>query len=248
MSLKRWFITVCVFVSSICLALSQDNGDSVQVHFRQNATILQLKLNSNSESLESVVDSLEVHLADSTLRLKNIQVVGSTSPEGSIAINSRLSRGRASALAKYLGSRVDLPSDRISYTYIVRDWAGLLELVKSDPDVPYREEVIAMLTDITHDCAEGGNPQDDSILKLKGLRFGEPWAYMYNNLFPKLRYASFLATYDWIWGPPPIAGIRDSIEVETFLAGRSYASDYKADFTPPLCAQDQSSLRCAART
>lgn len=233
MSLKRWFITGLAFVSAICLAFSQDKGDSVQVHFRQNHTTLQLKFNSNSESLKSAVDSLALHLADSTLRLKDIHVVGGASPEGSIPLNIRLSKGRAATLTQYLADRVALPSDRISYTYLGRDWAGLLELVKEDLDVPYREEVIAMLTDIANNCADGENPKDDNVFKLKNLRFGEPWLYMYRNLFPKLRQASFLATYDWIWGPPPIAAIRDSIRVGTFIAERNYISDYKVDFTPP---------------
>lgn len=234
MSLKRWFITGLAFVSAICLAFSQDKGDSVQVHFRQNHTTLQLKFNSNSESLKSAVDSLALHLADSTLRLKDIHVVGGASPEGSIPLNIRLSKGRAATLTQYLADRVALPSDRISYTYLGRDWAGLLELVKEDPDVPYREEVIVMLTDIANNCADGENPKDDNVFKLKNLRFGEPWLYMYRNLFPKLRQASFLATYDWIWGPPPVAAIRDSIEVATSLAGRSYVSECKTGFTPPM--------------
>lgn len=248
MGLKRWFITVCVFVSAICLAFSQDKSDSVQVHFRQNYTTLQLKFNSNSESLEAMVDSLEMHLADSTLRLKDIHVVGAASPEGSIPLNIRLSKGRAAALTKYIVSRVDLPLSRINYDYLGRDWAGLLELVREDPNVPYREETIALLSDIAKNCENGERPEDNNVVKLKNLRFGEPWLYMYNNLFPKLRQSSFVATYDWIWGPPPIAAIRDSIEVATSLAGRSYVSECKTGFTPPLCAQDQSALRCPART
>lgn len=233
MSLKRWFITGLACVSAICLAFSQDKGDSVQVHFRQNCTTLQLKFNSNSASLESVVDSLELHLADSTLRLRNIQVVGAASPEGSIPLNMRLSKGRAAALTKYLSARVALPSDRITYSYLGRDWAGLLELVKEDPNVPYREETIEMLSDIAKKAGHGENPKDDNIFKLKNLRFGEPWLYMYRNLFPKLRQASFLATYDPIWGPPPLIAIKDSIEVGTSLAGRSYVSECKTGFTPP---------------
>ncbi len=233
MGLKRWFITVCVFVSAICLAFSQDKSDSVQVHFRQNYTTLQLKFNSNSESLEAMVDSLEMHLADSTLRLKDIHVVGAASPEGSIPLNIRLSKGRAAALTKYIVSRVDLPLSRINYDYLGRDWAGLLELVREDPNVPYREETIALLSDIAKNCENGERPEDNNVVKLKNLRFGEPWLYMYNNLFPKLRQSSFVATYDWIWGPPPIAAIRDSIEVATSLAGRSYVSECKTGFTPP---------------
>ena len=98
----------------------------------------------------------------------------------------------------YLQEYADVPDSLLSYTYIGRDWQGLLQLVRADLQVPFHDETVALIEEIID---HGGEPFDglDALTWLQQLRGGKPYNYLYNNIFPILRatrmhlyYASML--------------------------------------------------------
>ena len=184
---------------------AQENCDTVRIHFRQGDARLDLSFGDNRAALEGIVQRLWEKRGDPALRLERLVYVGGASPEGSVAINRRLSEERARALFGYLARYVSLPDSMTASEFVGRDWEGLLRLTEQDERVPFRAEALALLQEI---CREKGDDSLDPLGRLQRLRGGEPYRYMYRELFPALRrsqvefrYRSVepLVVHDTVW-------------------------------------------------
>lgn len=184
---------------------AQENCDTVRIHFRQGDARLDLSFGDNRAALEGIVQRLWEKRGDPALRLERLVYVGGASPEGSVAINRRLSEERARALFGYLARYVSLPDSMTASEFVGRDWEGLLRLAEQDEGVPFRAEVLALLQEI---CREKGDDSLDPLGRLQRLRGGEPYRYMYRELFPALRRSQVefryravepLVVHDTLW-------------------------------------------------
>lgn len=184
---------------------AQENCDTVRIHFRQGDARLDLSFGENSAALEGIVQRLWEKRGDPALRLERLVYVGGASPEGSVAINRRLSEERARALFGYLARYVSLPDSMTASEFVGRDWEGLLRLAEQDEGVPFRAEALALLQEI---CREKGDDSLDPLGRLQRLRGGEPYRYMYRELFPALRRSQVefryravepLVVHDTLW-------------------------------------------------
>lgn len=184
---------------------AQDNCDTVRIHFRQGDARLDLSFGDNRAALEGIVQRLWEKRGDPALRLERLVYVGGASPEGSVAINRRLSEERARALFGYLARYVSLPDSMTASEFVGRDWEGLLRLAEQDEGVPFRAEALALLQEI---CREKGDDSLDPLGRLQRLRGGEPYRYMYRELFPALRRSQVefryravepLVVHDTLW-------------------------------------------------
>ncbi len=174
---------------------AQEVSDSVKIYFRQGYSRLELNQQRNGEALARISDSIKARYADSTYILKHIGVIGGASPEGSIPLNKRLSEKRANVLFDYLSAQSVLPDSLRTFTYLGRDWRGLLALVEGDAEVPWRDEVIALLRGVVAKYEYGENKEDGNLSRLMALRNGVPYKYMYRKLFPELRASQLIVTY-----------------------------------------------------
>ena len=182
-------------------ATAQTTCDSVKIHFRQAYSTLDLSIRDNREALDRIADSLDGSYADSIYRLRRIVVIGGASPEGSVPLNIRLSEKRADRLFSYLSKYGALPDSLKEVRHLGRDWQGLLALVEADPKVPHREQTIEFLRDIIARCADGEREADNNVGRLSRFMGGEPYRYMYRNLFPELRASRLILWYDRVWNP-----------------------------------------------
>ena len=172
-------------------AAAQEVRDSVRIYFRQGKTELDLSMPGNRTALNRIADSLRSSYADSVFQLRRILVVGGASPEGSVSLNKRLSVERAESLFNYLSRYGALPDSLKTTRFLGRDWNGLIHLVERDRDIPYKGETLDLLREI----AQGDAPEDAYLNRLRQLRGGAPYNYMYQNLFPELRASRLLLWY-----------------------------------------------------
>ena len=195
-------IALTIFVLALSTFMqAQDRKDSVEIHFRQGYSTLDMSLGKNKEVLQRITDSLAITSTDSIYSIKDVTVIGGASPEGSIELNKRLSEKRANVLFDYLSKyTVLLPSSK-HFIYLGRDWNGLLQLVRLDGNVPYQDEVIALLESIVQSISDGEKASDANLNKLINLRNGEPYIYIYKVLFPRLRASRMLISYEKVWNP-----------------------------------------------
>lgn len=209
------------------LSEAREVRDSVKIYFRQGYSVLDMSIRDNAEVLGRIADSLRWSYTDSLYTLKSVEVVGGASPEGTIPLNRRLSEKRANVLFDYLSQYGILPDSLTTFTFLGRDWGGLLELVEQDGNVPYREETIEFLRDIISRCEGGERLADNNVGRLSRFMGGAPYRYMYRELFPEIRASRVYLTYDKtrnpiylpfaeapdvILPPPSEAGIGRSVE------------------------------------
>lgn len=172
-------------------------SDSIEVMFRQSKSVLDPSLEDNRANLDRMVGILKERADSSEVyRLKNVYVIGSASPEGSVEINRSLSQKRAYHIFDYLGERVPLDRTLTEFVFLGRDWKGLYRLVLEDNEIPYRSEVLEILAPINGRNTFMPLESDRLLRKLKQLHKGQVYQYLYTRLFPKLRNSRLFVEYD----------------------------------------------------
>ena len=182
-----------------------DVKDSVKIFFRQGKINLDPTLSDNQWALNRIADTLRSNYADSAYQLRKILVVGAASPEGSPGINRWLSEKRADVLFNHLSKYATLPDSLKSSRFIGPDWMGLLKLAKHDPLLPFREETLSLLSQIAGEAEAGigtqSNRQGSQPERIRTLRGGIPYQYMYKKYFPSLRASQLFLWYNRVYKP-----------------------------------------------
>ena len=175
--------------------------DSVRIYFRQGKIDLVPELRGNQTALNRIIKRLRDHQTDTIYQLKEVEVTGAASPEGSIRLNQWLSEERAKVLFDYLSQYTTLPDSLRTSLFLGRDWKGLARMVEADPDVPYRAETLELLQEIIREVYHGITPPTDALRRLQQLRGGAPYRYMYRRLFPELRASQLNVVYKRVEKP-----------------------------------------------
>lgn len=182
-----------------------DVKDSVKIFFRQGKINLDPTLSDNQRALNRIADTLRSNYADSTYQLRKILVVGAASPEGPPGINRWLPEKRADVLFNHLSQYATLPDSLKSSRFIGPDWMGLLKLAKTDPLLPFREETLSLLSQIAGEAEAGigtqSNRQGSQPGRIRSLRGGIPYQYMYKKYFPSLRASQLFLWYNRVYKP-----------------------------------------------
>lgn len=190
------FIT-CLILLGCITAPAREPLDSAEIYFRQSKSAIDPDFMDNRNNMTRLIDEYKKYseTTDSMRHLMNIKVVGAASPEGSVAINHRLSNQRANAIFNYFSSMTGIDDTDVSYDFIGRDWNGLRMLVENDSNVPFRSDVLSLLDSIIDNNSEGEQESAGNLSRIKQLHGGAPYRYMYRNLFPTLRASRIYLTY-----------------------------------------------------
>lgn len=160
-----------------------DVKDSVKIFFRQGKIDLDPILNDNQSALNRIAETMRNCYADSIYQLRKILVVGVASPEGTLKFNKWLSRKRADVLFSYLSQYSTLPDSLKTSSFFCPDWKGLIQMVKNDSQLPFREETLSLLNRIAGEAETEKEilKQEKHLELIKNLRRGIPYHYMYKK-------------------------------------------------------------------
>ena len=135
-----------------------------------------MRLNDNHTALERIKEKLINRGTDFSLRpVDKIIVTGSASPEGNIRFNRQLSEKRTRKIFDYMNRYSLLPDSVKIALFIGRNWLGLLQLVESSNEVPYKHESLELLKEIVSDIALNGQDSEKNLHRLQQLRAGVPY-------------------------------------------------------------------------
>lgn len=110
-------------------------------------------------------------------------LTASASPEGALALNERLARGRALSLKRRLGARFGRQVDTlIAVRSVGENWTELGRLIAASDSLPHREAILALL-------GAEKNP-DRREAALRG-RYPQEYKYIRERLYPLLRSVDF---------------------------------------------------------
>lgn len=198
----RHLLSIIFAISSLSLCVGQTPEelkpfeDSVMIHFRQSKVNLDSTYMGNEAALQHICQTIgQYNQPDSNFVLLNVKITGGASPEGKVRFNDWLSEQRARRITEYLDSRMILPDSVSSQTLLGPDWQGLRKMVAADPNVPYREDVLTLLDELTARYNRGEKGTDADLLRLKRLHGEVPYLYMYHHLFPYLRESNVVLTF-----------------------------------------------------
>lgn len=164
-----------------------EQGESF-LDFAVGKTSVNPEFGRNAAELEKIRRMIDLVQDDKDLTIKRIVIVGYASPEGSLAMNERLSEGRAKALRDYLQSRYPaIPGSLYSIRFGGENWDDLVKAVQTS-DMPDKQAVLDI---IDRYSIIGGREA-----KLMALKGGTPWRYMLREMFPSLRKVTVIVDYD----------------------------------------------------
>lgn len=127
---------------------------------------------SKIESLFASVSS------DNNISVQNIEIIGYASPEGSVALNERLSKERAEAFKSYVQSKTAFPSEVYDVKYGGENWVGLKEALEAS-NVNYKDQVLQIM--------QNTSDADTRKNKIKALDGGVVYRQILSDIYPKLR-------------------------------------------------------------
>ena len=192
-------LVICILMGMLsCSTLfAQELCDSVKIHFRKGRTELDMNQGENARLLHDIQHKLQLSQDDSIYyRLQKVLVVGSASPEGSVAVNKRLSEKRAESLFNYLSQYATFPDSLRQFSFLGRDWEGLYRLAEMDSNLPYRDETLTLLREIV------SHPKEESVRQLRTFKKGKVYTYLYKHHFPALRASTMYLWYSEVKLPP----------------------------------------------
>lgn len=159
---------------------------ALYVHFPLDKTILREDFRDNKETLSKILDMMRRVKADTTSSIVKVVIIGLASPEGPLANNERLGKGRAEALKNYLVERIDMPDSTYEVINGGEAWADLRDVV-SESDLEAKQKVLDII-DNTPDL----NRREALIRKVDG---GKVYRYLRQNVFADQRNSGYIQVY-----------------------------------------------------
>lgn len=179
------------------VAHSQERRTEISVDFRVNSTTIDSAYSDNAARMREIVTFLQNVRQDSTTNIVGVSFCGAASPDGSSQLNSKLARGRLSALERLVRQQVDIPDSLITRDDSYIPWDYLRSQIENS-DLQGRDAVIAILEDGARpeDCPHTEAHTDDRVARLKRLDGGKVWQQMNSLYFSRMRNAcAVIVTY-----------------------------------------------------
>lgn len=185
-------LLMLLLVPALMFSAESRAGDSLVVRYHYGCADIDLRSPDNRAAIDTLFQRLDAalrHPGAISLRLDAY-----SSPEGSAVANKRLSEKRARLMLEYIRSRRCVPDSILAVCSHGVDWEGLDSLV-SYSDMPYKEEVLAVLRGTPEWSSDGSKRIVDGRKRQLGmLRGGKPYNYLSEYFFPLLRRSRITIT------------------------------------------------------
>lgn len=162
------------------------DGEEMRVFYPVSSTTLYAERYDNRATLDKIIAGIRRIGETDSLRLNGVEITGFASPEGALALNTRLARERAEALRDYIARVMpELGAEDFELINGVENWGRLREMVAAS-DMEYRDEVLQAI-----DQTQG----DARKTALKRIAGGKAYRHILDNFYPELRNACYIAVY-----------------------------------------------------
>ena len=153
------------------------------IDFRQGSSVVDTLLGDNASELRRVMRCIDDVVARDDLELDSLVIVASCSPEGSYAVNRRLSAARSEAVRRYIGRYVPEEwRDSLKASELPENWEQMRKLVANDTVMSASaKEKIAGLMD-------GMKDPDRVEARIASM---PEYRYLREKIYPKLRSVRF---------------------------------------------------------
>ena len=185
MSLKGIFPYVLLLLSSLtAFGYEYTPADTAKVYFRLGYRQVDPSFADNKAALDRFVNSIKEAKAIDDVH--HIVVRTSASPDGGLDANIRLSKNRSNEMVSYLVKAAGIDPSVIESSSEGIAWTELRNLVAATPAVPMQAQVLEIIDN---------QPEATRKQALVELGGGNPYNWMYKNLFPQLRSAMVISLF-----------------------------------------------------
>ena len=153
------------------------------IDFRQGSSVVDTLLGDNASELRRVMRCIDDVVARDDLELDSLVIVASCSPEGSYALNRKLSAARSEAVRRYIGRYVPEEwRDSLKASELPENWDQMRKLVANDTvmSASAKEKITALI-----DGMKDPDRVESRIASMPEYR------YLREKVYPKLRSVRF---------------------------------------------------------
>ena len=153
------------------------------IDFRQGSSVVDTLLGDNASELRRVIRCIDDVVAREDLELDSLVIVASCSPEGSYAVNRKLSAARSEAVRRYIGRYVPEEwRDSLKASQLPENWEQLRKLVANDTvmSASAKEKITGLM--------DGMKDPDRVEARIASM---PEYRYLREKVYPKLRSVRF---------------------------------------------------------
>ena len=189
-SLKNESIITNNITAHVCLITG--NNDSVAdftIYYPVNRHDILSNYATNAITLANISNFANRITQDSCIKIKELQLSGSCSLDGSDSFNQELAKARYSSFLNYLKIHdPQLLNYPVTINLIGENWMLLKEWIEQS-QLDEKEAVLAIIN----------NPESENVRlsKLQKLNDGKSYSYLKDHYFSKLRFARLRINYDY---------------------------------------------------
>lgn len=165
----------------------RDIENECNLDFEVSKTNIREDYGNNLRELSKIQNMIDEIKNDRNLMITSISIIGFASPEGSLAVNKRLSEARAYSLVEYLMRHYDFPKNVYHVEFGGENWDGLLNYVKRS-EMDYKSEVLKVL--------ENADSYDKAKVQLPRVGGGAAYRFLLREVYPGLRKANCKIEYE----------------------------------------------------
>ena len=170
----RFYLLTTIALTLTSLASAQVLRDSVVVYFAQGKSTFDPFYEGNARRLQEFTNKAKALQRSTDLVIDRVVVESYASPEGSYEVNERLAYSRGQNILAYLRENFRFDENQYEVSFKDMDWALFERLVRDDPYVPKRRELLPLI-------------ENRDLTRIKVVRFQHAWDYMLENIFPEMR-------------------------------------------------------------
>ena len=176
--------------------IMRKDKDALFVHFPVAKSELNTDFRENERVMKRVVDITSQIMADTTSKVKVVQIIGLSSIDGPVAANEALANNRAQALQNYIQQQVNVPDSLFDTVGGGEAWADfrdqLAELAAgNDAQAEQFRKAVEIID----------NESDVNVResKLRQLNYGHTWKYISENILADQRNSGYIRIfYDYV--------------------------------------------------
>lgn len=177
-----------VFSPVDLLVESVDSMRYIFVDFKVNRSDLEASYLNNTQEMTKITELITRVQQEPELKVNSILITGFASPEGSVALNRKLSIARAQAFVNYLKEELSLSESLFEVDAKGENWDGVLTFVQSS-DLGNKDEVLEIL----RNEALSVEQRKQAIMQVDNGKF---YAYMLKEWYPHLRKVTCYINYE----------------------------------------------------
>lgn len=182
----RYILLVSLYLFSCGALLASQRKDSLDftVYFKVGKANIEPNFYGNSKTLDEMIFEIDRLQREGTLY--RLHFMSSTSPEGGIELNRRLSQRRLWQLHKYISSQINISDSLCEFSSIGIDWYKLSSLVNNS-DVGYKKQVNEIMKLHSH--------YKERCTSLMNVSNGYVWKDMTRLFFPSMRAGRLVISF-----------------------------------------------------